>query len=321
MSRRSWAELLALSALWGSSYLFIRLALDGVGPFFLVLARVGGAALLMAPLTWSRRASLAGRWPYLPLVALPQVAVPFVLISAGERQVASGIAGTLVATSPLWLVLLGPLLALGRPTLRALGGTLVGLAGVAILLGGIGTGHDVHVAGALMVVAAAMSYAIAVTLVRRWMHGVDPIALTGATMAAAGLMVLPPGLFDLPDRMPGVTPIVSLVVLAVACTAGAFIVFNRLISDVGPQRASLVAYLAPAFSVAYGALLLDEAVGLGTVAGLALILAGSWACSRGPRDREAALAAPAGDASAPYGEHEDPGQASPKLRAGQGPPG
>jgi drug/metabolite transporter (DMT)-like permease len=285
MSRRSWAELVALSALWGSSYLFISLALEGVGPFCLVLVRVGGAALLMAPLTWHRRAALRGRWRYVALIALPQVAVPFVLISAGERQVASGIAGTLVATAPLWMVLFGPLLALGWPTLRALAGTLVGLAGVAILLGGIGTGQDVHLGGAVMVVGAAIAYAVAVTLVRRWMHGVDPIALTGATMGAAGLMVLPPAMFDLPDRAPGVAPVAALAVLAVACTAGAFIVFNRLISEVGPQRASLVAYIAPAFSVGYGALLLDEPLGIGTVVGLGLILAGSWVCSRerGPR--------------------------------------
>jgi drug/metabolite transporter (DMT)-like permease len=299
MTRRAWAELLALSAIWGSSYLFIALALDGVGPFFLVLARIGGAALILAPITWRLRATLAGRWRYLPVVAVPQVALPFVLISAGEQTIDSGLAGTLVATAPLWMVVLGPVLALGRPTLLGLGGTLVGLVGVTLLLGGVGAGGPVHLGGAAMVVGAAVSYAVGATLVRRYLTGVNPVVLTGATMATATVLLLPPGVLDLPATAPSAIPVVSLVMLAVVCTAGAFVLYNRLIASVDPQRASLVAYLAPVFAVGYGALFLDEPVGPGTLAGLGLILLGSWACSRSPRPDQrttgpaAAQAAPA----------------------------
>lgn len=295
MSRRAWAELLILSALWGSSYLFISVALEGVGPVFLAFARIAGAALLLLPIAWRRRATLAGRWRYLPFLALPQVALPFVLISAGEQHIASGLAGTLVATAPLWLVVLGPVLALGRPTAQALGGTLVGLVGVGILLGGVGTGQTVHGLGAAMVVAAAVCYAVGMALVRRWMSGVDPIALTAATMATAAVILLPAGLVDLPAQPPGGAAAAALAALAVACTAGAFVLYNRLIADVGPQRASLVAYIAPVFAVAYGVVLLDEPVGVGAFVGLGLILAGSWACSRKPRVR--ALPADKSDAT------------------------
>jgi drug/metabolite transporter (DMT)-like permease len=303
MPRRAWAELLALSALWGSSYLFISVALRDVGPAFLAFVRVAGAAVVLLPLTWRHRSALAGRWRYLPLVGLFQVSVPFVLISAGERHIDSGLAGTLVATAPLWLVVLGPLLAVGRPTMLALVGTVVGLVGVTLLLGGIGTGSAVDHGGAAMVVAAAMSYAVALVLVRRLMHGVHATALTGATMAAAALLLVPPAVLDVPTRMPGWTAGGALLALAVACTAGAFVLYNRLIAEVGPQRASLVAYLAPVFAIGYGAALLDEPLGIGTFAGLALILGGSWACSRPAR------IAPGG------GEHEGTVRTS-KVKAG-----
>lgn len=307
MPRRAWAELLALSALWGSSYLFISIALRDVGPAFLAFVRVAGAALVLLPLTWRLRSALSGRWRYLPLVGFLQVALPFVLISAGERHIDSGLAGTLVATAPLWLVVLGPAMALGRPSVPALVGTLVGLVGVALLLGGIGTGASVDLGGAGMVVAAAMSYAVALSLVRRFMQGVHATALTGATMATAALLLVPPAALDLPARAPGWTAGGALLALAVACTAGAFVLYNRLIAEVGPQRASLVAYLAPVFAIGYGAALLDEPLGIGTFAGLALILAGSWACSRPTRTTPRIT--PGG------GEHEGRVRAS-KLKAG-----
>ncbi len=313
MSRRAWAELLALSALWGSSYLFISLALEDVGPVFLAFARVAGAAILLLPIAWRRRASLSGRWRYLPLVAVPQVVAPFALISAGEQHIDSGLAGTLVATSPLWLVLLGPAFALGRPGVRALAGTLVGLIGVAVLLGGVGAGREVHLGGAAMVVVAAMLYAVAIGLVRQLMRGVDPIALTAAVMATSAGILAPLAAFDLPTGTPGPTALSALAMLAVACTAGAFVLYNRLIADVGPQRASLVAYLAPIFAVGYGALLLDEPIGVGAFVGLGLILAGSWACSRAPR-RNVRLAAATTDLDGR--ERNGQAQASPKLRTG-----
>ncbi|WP_020578673.1 DMT family transporter [Actinopolymorpha alba] len=316
MPRRSLAQLLVLSALWGSSYLFISLALEGVGPVFLVFVRAAGAALLLLPILWVRRASLAGRWKYLPLIALPQVVLPFVLISAGELHIDSGLAGTLIATQPLWLVVLAPALGLGRPGGRAVGGTLIGLAGVAILLGGIGTGADVHLGGATMVLAAAVLYAVGGAAVRRWMQGVDPVALTGATMSTSAVLLAPFAMAGLPTRMPGSTPVLALAVLAVACTGGAFVLYNRLIADVGPQRASLVSYLAPTFSVAYGALLLDEPLGIGTFVGLGLILLGSWTCARGPRKRRKAGLDSTNGTNPATGEHDPYAQASPRLGAG-----
>jgi drug/metabolite transporter (DMT)-like permease len=283
MTRSSWAQLLGLSALWGASYLFISIALTGVGPFALTFARVAGAALVLLPFWWRRRAVLARRWPLVFVVAIPEIALPFTLINTGERSIDSGLAGTLVALAPLWLVVLGPLVGRGRPTLRALSGTLVGLVGVAILLGGIGTGSQVHLVGALLVVGAAASYAVGAALLARWFDGIDAATITGSTTAAASVLLLPFAAFDMPDGVPSLQAIGAIAVLAVGGTAAGLVLFNRLITTVGPDRASLVSYLAPTFAVAYGAVLLREPVGPGTFVGLGLILFGSWLCTRNAR--------------------------------------
>jgi drug/metabolite transporter (DMT)-like permease len=302
MTRRAWAELIGLSAIWGSSYLFISLTLRGFGPFALVFLRVGLAAAVLAPVLVRKRKALAGRWHLVPLVALPQVAVPFVLISAGEQRIDSGLAGILVATMPLWLVALMPALGLGRPALKAVLGTLTGLVGVVLLLGGIGHGQAPDLLGAGMVVAAAVCYAIGSAAAKRFMTGVDPVVVTAATMTAAAVVTAPFAGFEIPDRLPSLTALGSLLALALVCTAAAFVLYNRLIAEAGPQRAGLVAYLAPLFAVTYGAVLLGEPIGVGTFAGLALILLGSWLATR--RARTARAVAVCVDSDAPLGNTE-----------------
>jgi drug/metabolite transporter (DMT)-like permease len=283
MTRSSWAQLLGLSALWGASYLFISIALTSFGPFAVSFGRVAGAALVLFPFWWRRRAALRGKWHLVALVAVPEIALPFTLINTGERSIDSGLAGTLVALAPLWLVVLGPLLGQGRPTAKGLGGTLVGLVGVAILLGGVGTGAQVNLAGAGLVVLAAASYAVGAALLGRWLTGIDAVTITGATTAAAALALVPFTAFDLPDQAPSLAAVGALAVLAVGGTAAGLVLFNQLITTVGPGRASLVSYLAPTFAVVYGALLLREPVGPGTFGGLGLVLLGSWLCSRKPK--------------------------------------
>lgn len=303
MTRRAWAELIGLAAIWGSSYLFISLTLRGFGPFALVFLRVGLAAAVLAPVLIRKRQALAGRWHLVPLVALPQVAIPFVLISAGEQRIDSGLAGILVATMPLWLVVLMPVLGLGRPKLLAVLGTLTGLVGVVLLLGGIGHGTTApDLLGAGMVVAAAVCYAIGSATAKRFMTGVDPVVVTAATMTTAALVTAPFAAFEIPARLPEPTALGALLALALVCTAAAFVLYNRLIAGAGPQRAGLVAYLAPLFAVTYGAVLLDEPIGVGTFAGLALILFGSWLATR--RVRPAKTVAASVEADAPLGNTE-----------------
>lgn len=278
MSLRASLWLLLLSAIWGSSYLFITIALGSVGPPFVAFSRTAGAALMLAPLLWRHRAALAGRWHLVPVAAAFQMAIPLMLISMGEQTVDSGLTGILIASQPMWLVLLLVVSGQGRPRVMSLAGIAVGLAGVAVLLGGPGVGA--HLRGAGLIVGAALSYAVGVIVVRRLMPGVDAIALTAANVTAAAVLLAPFALADLPTAAPSAEGLGALIVLAVVCTAAGFLIYNRLIVAVSGQFASLVAFLSPPFAVGYGALALGEPVGPPTLLGLVLVLAGSWACAR-----------------------------------------
>jgi drug/metabolite transporter (DMT)-like permease len=281
MSLRASLWLLLLAAIWGSSYLFITIALGSVGPAFVAFARTAGAALLLAPVLWRRRAALTGRWHFVPVVAAFQMAIPLMLISMGEQTVDSGLTGILIASQPMWLVILPAASGQGRPRLMSLAGIAVGLAGVAVLLGGPGVGA--HLRGAGLIVGAAVSYAVGVLVVRRLMPGVDAIALTAANVTAAAMLVAPFALADLPTAAPSTAGLGALIVLAVVCTAAGFLIYNRLIVTASGQFASLVAFLSPPFAVGYGALVLGEPVGPASVLGLVLVLAGSWLCARPAR--------------------------------------
>ncbi|WP_232668397.1 DMT family transporter [Pseudonocardia sp. TRM90224] len=283
MSVRAWSWLLLLSAIWGASFLFISIALESFGPAVVAAGRTGGAALLLAPLAWRRRAALAGRWRAVVVVATFQLAVPFLLIGIGQRGVDSGLTGILISTQPIWMVLIAAGIGLGRPNALSVAGIVIGLAGVAALVGLPGAGAQADPAGIAMIMAAAVCYGLGMVLVRRLLPGVNPIAITGATMAVSTVVLAPFAVASLPAQPPTFSAVAALVVLAAVCTAAGFVIYNRLIGEVGAQRASLVAYLSPPFAVAYGATVLAEPVGVGSVVGLALVLLGSWACARGSR--------------------------------------
>ncbi|MGH2956632.1 MAG: DMT family transporter, partial [Solirubrobacterales bacterium] len=157
----------------------------------------------------------------------------------------------------------------------------VGLAGVALLLGvDLGGGGAELVAG-LMVVLAALGYAIGGFLVKHRLAGVAPVGMSAAVMAASAAFLLPPALLTAPEAAPGLGPAAAVAVLGVVGTGIAFVIFYGLIASIGPARAFLVTYIAPGFAVVYGATLLSEEVTVATIAGLALILSGSWLAAEG----------------------------------------
>lgn len=271
--------LLLLAAIWGSSYLLIALGLHSFEPAFLVFLRVAIAALVIVPFGLRHRVTLQRRWKALPLLAATQVAVPFVLISAAEQRLPSGLAGVLVASQPLWLVVLMPLLRQGRPAWTSLLGTLAGFGGVALVVGPLSSGHPVDPVAVAMMLGAALCYAFGAWWARRTMTGVQPLAQTGATLVTASLLVAPVAAFQLPHEV-HLVPVVAVTTLAAVGTGAAFVIYNRLIKDAGPARASLVSYLAPGVALGYGATILHEPLGWNSVGGLLLILAGSWLSAR-----------------------------------------
>ncbi len=301
-----------LAATWGASYLFIKIGLRDFSAPFIVFARTALAALVLLPVALHRDAlgALRGRGVPIFLLAIVQVVVPFLLITVGERWIPSALAGILVASAPIWTAALAftAYAPAERPGRTATIGLLVGMAGVGLLFGVDLGGDSLALVGGGMVLVAGLLYAMGAIEVKRRMSGVDPAATVAATMGVSALLTLPAALITFPDSA-GADAIGATLALGVIGTGVAFLIFYGLIVDLGAQRASVVAYLAPGFAVLYGTLALGEAVTFGTVAGLGLILGGSWLAAtgrtpspRGPADQDedtlAAVTRPIPQASA-----------------------
>jgi drug/metabolite transporter (DMT)-like permease len=284
MERRAWLWLLALGAIWGASYLFIAIGLRDLSPGMVAFLRIALAAAVLVPVA-AAQGALAGARRYagwIVLVGAVQVAGPFILIAAGEEEISSSLAGILVAAAPLWTAVLAIWVDQEERSqgLRLLG-VLIGFAGVGLLLGVDLGGGGAELLGGLAVVAAALGYAIGGFLVKHRLTGMVPVGMSGLVMAASALLLLPVALATPPDSFPSFGPIAAVVTLGVLGTGAAFVIFYWLISTVGPARTLIVTYVAPGFAIVYGSVFLSEEITVATIAGLALILAGSWLSAEG----------------------------------------
>jgi drug/metabolite transporter (DMT)-like permease len=284
VDRRNWILLFALAALWGGSYLFIKIGLDDLSPAGVVFTRTALAALVLLPFA-IRSGGMAPLWrraPWLFALGAIQVAGPFLLISAGERHIASSLAGILVASAPIFTAILAIWLDHSeRLSTPGVVGVAIGLVGVALLLGVDLGGSSTALLGGLMVVLASVGYAIGGFALKRWFTGYQPLALVAGTMSASALMTLPLMLVELPDHV-GADTVGAMCALGLGGTGIAFVIYYTLNREIGPTRTSLVAYIAPVFALVYGVTLLDEAFSLTTVLGIVLIVGGSWLAAKAP---------------------------------------
>lgn len=285
MPARTWLSLAITAALWGASYMFIKVALDGdLSEGFIICVRTLMGAAVLAPLALRSGAipMLMQRKRYALALAATQVIVPFALITYGENHVPSSLAGILVATAPLFIVLLAIKVdPEERSSGWALVGVLLGMAGVVLLFGVDLSGDTETLIGGLMIVGSGLCYAIAVLIAKRGFTGVPPVGVVVSNLTISAVFWLPFALASLPAHDPGAAAILSMLALGLGGTGLAFLMFYTSIAEVGPARASIVSYVAPAFSVVYGVTLLDEDLTAGTIGGLALILAGSWLAASG----------------------------------------
>jgi drug/metabolite transporter (DMT)-like permease len=290
MSARGWVLFAAVCVVWGVPYFFIKVAVDGdVPPAFLAWARVAIAAALLAPVAWRRGAlrGLSGRWRAVAAYAACEIAIPFVLIAAGEQHISSSLTAILIASMPLLVALLSIRFAADdRPTVLRIAGLLVGLGGVVALLGIDVAGRPEELLGAALVLVATLGYATAPIIISRSLRELDPLGPVAAALGLAAVALLPAAAADPPQGLPGAHALLSIVVLGVVCTAAGLILFFSLTSEVGPGRASVITYVNPTVAVALGVIVLDEHVGAVSIAGLLLILVGSWLSTSGrPRRR------------------------------------
>jgi drug/metabolite transporter (DMT)-like permease len=279
---------LALAAVWGSSYLLIKYALEGFEPEGVVFLRAALAALVLALVVraqgraaWEAAADGRRRPRTALLLGLLAIAAPFTLISYGELEVPSGLTAVLIAPVPLFVAAFAPFL--DRSEIigsRQAVGLVVGLAGVALLVGVETIDSLGQFLGALGILGACASYALAGFVVRLRYRGAPAISTSFISVSAAALLTLVPAALTFTGEAPGARAVLSILALGVLHTALAFVIFYRLIGELGAGRGSLVSYLAPGVALTYGAIFLDERITAAAIAGLALILGGVGLASR-----------------------------------------
>jgi drug/metabolite transporter (DMT)-like permease len=287
MKSRYLTMLVVLALIWGSSFMFIKVAVRDFAPATLVAGRLGVATLTLAlvvPLLLGRSATFAGlrsHWPMLVVVGLLNTAVPFWLLSWGETRIDSGLASIIQGSVPIFNALLAfAFFHDQRVTGRALLGVAMGFVGVAVLVGAQPQGK---ILGALAVVGMATCYALGGLLTRRYLATTRPHVTALGTSAVAAIVMLPFGIAQAPGHLPGWQPVASVVVLGIVCTAVAYLLFFTIIAGRGAGYASLVTYLVPPVALAYGTIFLDETVGIAALVGLVLILGGVSLGTRRPR--------------------------------------
>ncbi len=283
MSKRGWLLFSAMSVIWGIPYLFIKVALEELSPPFLVFARTAIAAAILLPIAVHRgivRDALAYWQPLLAFAAI-EIGLPWLLLNDAERHMTSSMAGLLLASVPLVSTLV--IWRLGDSSVvhgsRVLGLAL-GIAGVASLAGlGIGAGTTSGL-GVVEVILVAVGYAVAPIIASRRLSQVPPMAVIALSLTAVALAYSPVLVLSRPTRWPKQSVVAAVLVLALVCTALAFLVFFKLIAEVGPTRATVITFVNPAVAVLLGVTILAEPFTLGMALGLPLILFGSTLATR-----------------------------------------
>lgn len=285
-----WIVLIVLGAIWGASYLFIKVGGAEIPPLTFAALRTLIAGLVLIPVILIQREKFPARdsgvWKWLAAMGLLNSVIPYTLITWGETHISSGLAAILVGAMPIFTVLLAHWLTHDEKlTPMRLIGVLVGFVGVVILfLPDLQLGLQQNLAGGLAVVIAAVSYAFAATLARRHLREQSSTIVAMSQLLIAAIVLVPFSLLlDQPYGLrPSPAALGSLVVLAVMGTAIAYVMYYWLVANVGATRTSLVTYVSPVIAVFLGALALNERLDWTTFIGLIAIIAGVAIVTRSP---------------------------------------
>ena len=261
--------------IWGIPYLLIRVAVREVTPATLVFLRTGIATLLLLPLA-AHRAELRpvlARWRIVAVFAIIEIAVPWVLLSSAERRVSSSLAALLIAATPFVGVALAAATGGERFDGRRLAGLVVGIAGVAAIVG-LDLGQTSGI-GLVEMAGVVVCYAVGPWLLSRHLGDLPSLGVIAASLTLTALAYAPIAGLQLPSSVPSGRVIASIATLALVCTALAFVLFFELIAEGGPVRGNLITYINPAVAAILGVLVLDERFTVGMGIGFVLVLAGS----------------------------------------------
>jgi len=290
MTRRGVLLFAALGIAWGIPYLFIKVAVAELEPGMVVLARSALAAVLLVPLALFRRevGPVLRRWMPMLAYTVVEIVIPWYFLSSAEQRLPSSTAGLLLAAVPLAGV--GIAFLMGRPAkLSGLNwvGIGIGMLGVAALVGLDIGGSDLLSVGEMAIVV--VGYALGPAILSRWMSDLPGVGVVAVSLAGAAIAYIPVVVLtgSWPSEWPSTQVIVAIIVLAVVCSALAFLFMVGLIAEIGPVRATTITYVNPAVAILAGVLVLGERVTVWTIVGFVLVLAGSYLVTR---HRRAAVA-------------------------------
>jgi len=283
MNRRHQFEFILLAAIWGASFLFMRVAAPEFGPVPLMLMRCGIGAAVLLPIAWARfgSARLVGRGREqggrLFVAGLFNSAIPFVMFGFAALTLSAGFASILNASTPIFGALIGYVWLKERLTRWRVAGLLIGIGGVALLSWERASIREVDGVGlaVLAILVATFCYGIAGNYARKKLAGIEPLIVAAGSQVAATLVLVVPGVAQWPALPPSGAAWVSALVLGSVCTGLAYVLFFRLIAQVSASAALSVTFLIPVFGVLWGVLFLAESVDLAMIIGGALIVAGT----------------------------------------------
>ena len=275
MRPKELGALVLLGALWGSSYLFIRVAVPELGPFALMGLRVGigATALSLYALATARPPKLRYLWKELVILGTFNAAIPFSLIAAAELNLTASLAAILNSTTALFGAVVAALWIGESLTPKKIAGLFMGIGGVAVLVGWTPISPSTIVllsVGAMLV--ASLSYAIGGVYAKRTFAGIPALSMAIGQQLGASATLVPLAAVSFPKEMPSLAAILSVLVLSLLCTAAAYLLYFYLIENAGPTKTFTVTFLIPAFGLLFGVLFLGEPIGPGTFIGMGIIL-------------------------------------------------
>src|SRR5205823_4090941 len=264
-----------MCVIWGIPYLLIRVAVREITPAMLVFLRAAGSTLLLLPLAagHGELRSLLPRWRPLLAFTAVEIAIPWILLSSAERRVTSSLAALVLAATPFVGVALATATGGERFDRRRLAGLLVGLAGVAAIVG-LDIGRTSGI-GLLEMAGVVIGYAVGPWILHRYLDGLPSLGVIAASLGVTAVVYAPIAAFQLPSSLPSGRVIASIATLVVVCTAVGFVLFFELIVEGGPVRSNLITYVNPAVAALLGVLVLNERFTVGMGVGFALVLVGS----------------------------------------------
>ena len=276
MGLRDIAALLLLASIWGGSFIFMRVAAPEFGIYVLVAIRTVLATCVLLPILMMTGgvSQIFRYWFPIALVGLANTAVPFVLFNYSSLHLEAGVNAILNATAPMFGALVAWLWLGDKLTPTAIGGLALGFLGVTVISQQkLGEG-DISFVPILTALLATTCYGIAASMMKRWLQGVRPLVVATGSQAMASIMLAPFALSTLPATMPSTNAWLNAVALAILGTAIAYILYFKLIANVGPAKAISVAYMVPLFGIIWGVLFLQEHLSLQTIIGGVMILTG-----------------------------------------------